>query len=430
MKSVKYRCQTFNTKMQVPWLLVMEKNVVQEAKGGNKMANNPYKRIFLIVMDSVGIGEAPDAEKFNDQGADTFGHIAEQMNGLKMPNMGKLGLSNIREIKGIDKAERPLAVYTKMREASNGKDTMTGHWEMMGLNIKTPFRVFPEGFPDELIRELKARTGRGVIGNKPASGTVILDELGEEHMKTGALIVYTSADSVLQIAAHEEIIPLDELYKICEIARELTLAKEYMVGRVIARPFIGKPGHFIRTANRHDYALKPFGRTVMNDLKDSGLTVIAIGKITDIYHGEGVTKSLRTVSNMDGMDKLIATGDQEFTGLSFVNLVDFDALYGHRRDPLGYGKALEEFDARLPELFSKMTEDDLLMITADHGNDPVHAGTDHTREFVPLLAYSKRLQVGKEIPVRQTFADLGATIAENFKLKSPEYGTSFLRDLQ
>lgn len=269
-----------------------------------------------------------------------------------------------------------------------------------------------------------------MIGNKPASGTVILDELGEEHMKTGALIVYTSADSVLQIAAHEEIVPLDELYKICKIARELTLAKEYMVGRVIARPFIGKPGNFTRTANRHDYALKPFGRTVMNQLQDSGFDVIAIGKIADIYDGEGVTQSLRTVSNMDGMDKLIATGDQEFTGLSFVNLVDFDALYGHRRDPLGYGKALEAFDARLPELFAKMKKDDLLMITADHGNDPVHAGTDHTREFVPLLAYSKQFLNGKEIPVRQTFADIGATIAENFKLKSPEHGTSFLQDLK
>lgn len=394
------------------------------------MNKNPYKRIFLIVMDSVGIGEAPDAAKFGDQGADTFGHIAERMNGLTMPNMGKLGLSNIREIKGIEKAERPLAVFTKMKEASNGKDTMTGHWEMMGLQIQTPFRVFPEGFPDELIRELKARTGRGVIGNKPASGTVILDELGEEHMKTGALIVYTSADSVLQIAAHEEIVPLDELYKICKIVRELTLAKEYMVGRVIARPFIGKPGNFTRTANRHDYALKPFGRTVMNQLQDSGFDVIAIGKIADIYDGEGVTQSLRTVSNMDGMDKLIATGDQEFTGLSFVNLVDFDALYGHRRDPLGYGKALEAFDARLPELFAKMKKEDLLMITADHGNDPVHAGTDHTREFVPLLAYSKQFLNGKGIPVRQTFADIGATIAENFKLKSPEHGTSFLQDLK
>ncbi|WP_416828797.1 phosphopentomutase [Ectobacillus polymachus] len=394
------------------------------------MESNVFKRIFLVVMDSVGIGEAPDAEAFGDKGCDTFGHIAEKMNGLNMPNISKLGLSNIREVKGIEIAKKPIGVYTKMQEASSGKDTMTGHWEIMGLNIKTPFQVFPEGFPKELIDELEKRTGRKVIGNKPASGTVIMDELGEEHMKTGALIVYTSADSVLQIAAHEEIVPLDELYKICHIARELTLDEKYMVGRVIARPFIGQPGSFKRTANRHDYALKPFGRTVMNELKDSDIEVIAIGKISDIYDGEGVTKALRTVSNNDGMDKLIDTLSMEFSGLSFLNLVDFDALYGHRRDPIGYGNALEEFDARLPEVFAKMREDDLLMITADHGNDPVAPGTDHTREYVPLLAYSKRMKEGKEIPIRLTFADIGATVAENFNVTMPEYGTSFLKDLK
>ncbi|MEH7073916.1 phosphopentomutase [Neobacillus drentensis] len=394
------------------------------------MAANTYKRIFIIVMDSVGIGEAPDAEKFGDKGADTFGHIAERMNGLNMPNMGKLGLSNIREIKGIQKADRPLAFYTKMMEASNGKDTMTGHWEIMGLNIQTPFQVFPEGFPDELLSELEKRTGRKIIGNKPASGTEILVELGEEHMKTGALIVYTSADSVLQIAAHEEIVPLEELYKICKIARELTLDEKYMVGRVIARPFLGEPGNFKRTSNRHDYALKPFDRTVMSELKDGGFDVIAIGKISDIYDGEGVTQSLRTVSNMDGMDKLVETLDMEFTGISFLNLVDFDALYGHRRDPEGYGKALEEYDARLPEVFAKMNEDDLLMITADHGNDPVAPGTDHTREYVPLLVYSKGMTEGKELTIRETFADLGATVAENFNVKLPNYGTSFLNQLK
>lgn len=389
-----------------------------------------FKRIFLVVMDSVGIGEAPDAEKFGDKGSDTFGHIAEAMNGLNMPNMEKLGLSNIREIKGIEKQQKPLAYFTKMQEASNGKDTMTGHWEIMGLNIQTPFRVFPEGFPDELLSDLEAKTGRKIIGNKPASGTAILDELGKEHMETGALIVYTSADSVLQIAAHEEIVPLEELYKICEIARELTLDEKYMVGRIIARPFIGEPGNFKRTANRHDYALKPFGRTVMNELKDAGLDVLAIGKISDIYDGEGVTKSLRTVSNMDGMDKLIDTQGMDFTGLSFLNLVDFDALYGHRRDPEGYGKALEEYDARLPEVFEKLNEDDLLIITADHGNDPVHPGTDHTREYVPLLVYSKKLDGGKELPVRKTFADIGATVAENFGVKMPEHGESFLSELK
>ncbi|MBP2240748.1 phosphopentomutase [Cytobacillus eiseniae] len=394
------------------------------------MDSYAYKRIFVVVMDSVGIGEAPDAEQFGDKGADTFGHIAERMNGLHMPNMGKLGLSNIREIKGIEKAEKPLAYYTKMQEASNGKDTMTGHWEIMGLNIQTPFQVFPDGFPQELVAEIESRTGRKIIGNKPASGTEILDELGEEHMKTGALIVYTSADSVLQIAAHEEIIPLEEQYQICQIARELTLDEKYMVGRVIARPFIGQPGSFKRTSNRHDYALKPFDRTVMSEMKDAGLDVIAIGKISDIFDGEGVTKSLRTISNMDGMDKLVQTFDMDFTGLSFLNLVDFDALYGHRRDPEGYGKALEEYDARLPEVFEKMREGDLLMITADHGNDPVHHGTDHTREYVPLLVYAKNNENGKELPIRETFADIGATIADNFQVKMPSYGKSFLADLK
>jgi len=380
-------------------------------------------------MDSVGIGESPDAEKYNDKGADTLGHIAEHMNGLNMPNMGALGLSNIRELKGIKPADKPLAHYTKMQEASAGKDTMTGHWEIMGLQIDTPFRTFPDGFPDAIINKLEEKTGRKVIGNKPASGTAILDELGEEHMKTGSLIVYTSADSVLQIAAHEEVVPLEELYDICQYARELLNDPEYMVGRVIGRPFVGEPGHFERTPNRHDYALKPFGRTVMNELKDADYDVIAIGKISDIYDGEGVTKSLRTVSNMDGMDKLLETMDMNFTGLSFLNLVDFDAKYGHRRDPQGYGKALEEYDARLPEVLRKLKEDDLLIITADHGNDPIHHGTDHTREYVPLLIHHKGVTEGKSLPIRNTFADIGETIAENFQVKSPQHGKSFLNEI-
>ncbi|MBO9129805.1 phosphopentomutase [Bacillus sp. 165] len=390
-----------------------------------------YKRIFLIVMDSVGIGEAPDAEKYGDIGADTLGHIADHMKGLHMPNMAKLGLGNIREMNGISKVDQPLGYYTKMQEKSAGKDTMTGHWEIMGLYIDTPFQVFPEGFPKELIDEIESRTGRKVIGNKPASGTGILDELGKEHMETGALIVYTSADSVLQIAAHEEIVPLEELYDICKICRELTLDEKYMVGRVIARPFVGEPGNFQRTPNRHDYALKPFGRTVMNELQDGDFDVIAIGKISDIYDEEGVTKSLRTKSNMDGMDKMADTADMDFTGISFVNLVDFDALFGHRRDPQGYGEALEEYDARLPEVMEKLKDDDLLIITADHGNDPIHHGTDHTREYVPLLAYSPSMRNGgKELPLRQTFADIGATVAENFGVKMPDYGKSFLNELE
>ena len=392
--------------------------------------NDPtFKRIHIIVLDSVGIGEAPDADQYNDAGADTLGHIAERMNGLKMPHMGKLGLSNIKEIEGIEKADSPLAYYTKMQEASVGKDTMTGHWEIMGLITEHPFKVFPDGFSEEMLTELEKISGRKIIGNIPASGTEIIEQLGEEHLETGALIIYTSADSVLQIAAHEEVVPIDELYRICEEAREFTLAEEFKVGRVIARPFLGTPGNFKRTANRHDYALKPFSPTVMNKLKDEGLDVLALGKIHDIYDGEGITESVRTVSNMDGVDKLLEALDKEFTGLSFINLVDFDALFGHRRDPEGYGKALEEFDARLPELIAKLKEDDLLIITADHGNDPVHNGTDHTREYVPLLAFSKRFNGGGELPMRQSFADVGATVADNFKVNWPGAGVSFLENL-
>lgn len=389
-----------------------------------------FKRVFLIVMDSVGIGEAPDAKEFNDKGADTLGHIAEHMDGLKMPNMAKLGLSNIREIKGIEKNASPRAYYTKMQEASNGKDTMTGHWEIMGLNIQQPFRTFPDGFPPELIADLEEKTGRKVIGNKPASGTAILDELGSEHMSTGALIVYTSADSVLQIAAHEEIIPIEEQYEICEIARELTLDEKYMVGRIIARPFVGEPGAFQRTSNRHDYALKPFGRTVMNELKDANHDVIALGKISDIYDEEGVTEAIRTADNEDGMTKLVDSMAKDFNGISFLNLVDFDAKYGHRRDPEGYGKALEAYDARLPEVLNQLKEDDLLIITADHGNDPIHHGTDHTREFVPLLIHHKNIDEGEGLPIRETFADIGATIADNFNITMPKHGKSFLDNIK
>jgi len=394
------------------------------------MVTKKFKRIHLIVMDSVGIGEAPDAAKFDDFDVDTYGHIARVCGGLKMPNMGKLGVSNIKKIQGIEVEKHPLAYYTKMQELSNGKDTMAGHWELMGLYTEKAFRVFPHGFPDELIQQIEEKTGRRVIANRPASGTEIIKELGDEHVKTGALIVYTSADSVLQIAAHEEVIPLKELYEICDFCRKITLEEPYKLGRIIARPFVGTPGNFTRTANRHDYALKPFGRTVMNELKDAHYDVMALGKISDIYAGEGVTKAIHTVSNMDGMDKLIALFDEEFTGLSFLNLVDFDALFGHRRDPKGYGRALEEYDARLPEVFAKMTSDDLLMITADHGNDPTYRGTDHTREYVPLLVYSPRFSGGRELPLRTTFADVGATIAENFAVKMPKYGTSFLQDLK
>lgn len=388
-----------------------------------------FKRIFLVVLDSVGIGAAPDAKKYDDEGSDTLGHIAQEMGGLHMPHFGRLGLSNIKQIKGIEKAIKPLAHYTKMEEASVGKDTMTGHWEMMGLRIDQPFKTFPNGFPDELIEKLTHRTGRPVIGNKPASGTVIIDELGAEHMKTGSLIVYTSADSVLQIAAHENIIPIEEQYKICEIARELTLDEDYMVGRVIARPFIGEVGNFTRTSNRHDYALKPFGRTVMDELKDANYDVIALGKISDIFDGEGITKSVRTDDNDDGMTKFSEAVKTNFHGLCFLNLVDFDAKYGHRRDPIGYGQALEAFDLRLPHILENITDEDLVIFTADHGNDPTHHGTDHTREYVPLLIYHKNIEIGKELPIRETFADVGATIAENFHVTLPSFGTSFLKEV-
>ncbi|SFL83873.1 phosphopentomutase [Gracilibacillus orientalis] len=388
-----------------------------------------FNRIFLVVLDSVGIGEAQDAADFNDVGADTLGHIAEHRNGLNMPNIAQLGLSNIKEINGIEKMLKPKAHHTKMQEASNGKDTMTGHWEMMGLYIDTPFRTF-EQFPEELIEVIEQKTGRKVIGNKPASGTEIIKELGPQHMESGDLIIYTSADSVLQIAAHEEVIPVKELYEICEICRELTLDEKYMIGRVIARPFVGEPGNFERTSNRHDYALKPFGYTVMNALEDGGSDVVALGKISDIFDGEGVTESIRTKDNDDGMEKFIQSMDKPFHGLNFLNLVDFDAKYGHRRNPDGYAEALEKFDQRLPEVLGKLKDDDLLIITADHGNDPTHHGTDHTREYVPLLVYHNGIEVGTELSIRETFADIGATIAENFNVKQPEYGKSFLEDIR
>lgn len=396
----------------------------------------PFKRIHLIVMDSVGIGEAPDAADFNDVGSDTLGHIAEAMDGLNMPNMASMGYSNIRSLinleplKGIAPAENPTAYYGRMEEASVGKDTMTGHWEIMGLNIDQPFKVYPEGFSAELIEMLETRIGRKVLCNLPYSGTAVLDDYGQEHMETGAVIVYTSADPVLQIAAHEEIVPLEELYKICEIAREITKQPEHLVGRVIARPFVGTPGNFTRTSNRHDYALKPFERTVMNEMKDAGLDVIALGKISDIYNNEGVTEAVRTKDNTDGMDQLVKVLDKDFHGLSFLNLVDFDANFGHRRDPQGYGEALEEYDRRLPEVLSKLTEDDLLLITADHGNDPTFPGTDHTREYVPIIAYSPRFKAGAALDEINTFASLGATVADNFGVKLPAFGESFLQQLK
>lgn len=389
-----------------------------------------FERISLIVLDSVGIGELPDAEQFGDLGAHTLGHIAEKVKGFALPNLQQLGLGNIADIQGIAAAANPEGYYGKMAEVSVGKDTMTGHWELMGLRITTPFNVFPDGFPAELISQFEQETGRKVIGNKPASGTEILDELGEEQMRTGAWIVYTSADSVFQLAAHEDIIPLEELYRACEVARRLTMQDEFAVGRVIARPYTGTPGAFKRTPNRHDYAVKPPSPTVMNQLKDAGYDVIAIGKINDIFDGEGVTQATSTKSNLDGIHKSIDVLGTSFKGLAFTNLVDFDSLYGHRRDPEGYGRALEEFDAFVPQLKERIGPKDLLILTADHGNDPIHAGTDHTREYVPIILYSPSLQSPASLGIRGTFADLGATIAENFGIAQAENGESFLHLLK
>lgn len=389
-----------------------------------------YKRIFTVVLDSVGIGAAGDAEAFGDAGADTLGHISRQVPGMKIPHLQSLGIANVHRLPHIRAAEKPLGYYARLREASNGKDTMTGHWEMMGLHITTPFKTFTEtGFPKELIDELSRRTGRVIIGNKSASGTAILDELGEEEIATGHMIVYTSADSVLQICGNEETFGLDELYRCCEIARELTMRDEWKVGRVIARPYVGrKKGEFRRTSNRHDYALKPYGATALNALKDAGYDVISVGKIADIFDGEGITESNKSKSSVHGMEQTIELAGRDFTGLCFVNLVDFDAQWGHRRNVQGYAEELERFDVKLGQLLPLLRDDDLLILTADHGNDPTYKGTDHTREEVPFLAYSPSMQGHGALSDCDTFAVIGATIADNFGVAMPEgtIGTSLL----
>ena len=381
-----------------------------------------YKRIFTVVLDSVGIGAAGDAEAFGDAGADTLGHISRQVPGMKIPHLQSLGIANVHRLPHVRAAENTLGYYARLREASNGKDTMTGHWEMMGLHITTPFKTFTEtGFPKELIDELSRRTGRVIIGNKSASGTAILDELGEEEIATGHMIVYTSADSVLQICGNEETFGLEELYRCCEIARELTMRDEWKVGRVIARPYVGrKKGEFRRTSNRHDYALKPYGATALNALKESGYDVISVGKIADIFDGEGITESNKSKSSVHGMEQTIELAGRDFTGLCFVNLVDFDAQWGHRRNVQGYAEELERFDVRLGQLLPLLRDDDLLILTADHGNDPTFRGTDHTREDVPFLAYSPSMQGHGALSDCDTFAVIGATIADNFGVAMPE----------
>ena len=393
-----------------------------------------YKRIFVIVLDSLGIGAMPDAARFADEGADTFGHILENTKNLNIPNLRRLGFLNLKcggDMKGV---ESPEGRFMRMREASNGKDTMTGHWEMMGIKTEKPFRTFTEhGFPAELIKELEKQCGKKVIGNKSASGTEIIEELGEEEIRTGSMIVYTSADSVMQICGNEETFDLEELYRCCETARRITMKDEWRVGRVIARPYIGmKKGEFKRTSNRRDYALKPPAPTVLNALKDAGNDVIGVGKIHDIFCGEGITKTYHSESSVHGMEQTIDVCKEEFTGLCFVNLVDFDALWGHRRNVEGYGKEIEKFDEKLGVLLECLSQDDLLILTADHGNDPTYKGTDHTREYVPFLAYSKRMQAGGPLPEAETFAVIGATVAENFGVDMPKgtIGYSVLSRLQ
>ena len=393
-----------------------------------------FKRVFVIVLDSLGIGPMADSARFDDAGADTLGHISETVEHLDIPNLQRLGLANLKALKQVKPAEHPEGYFMAMNEASNGKDTMTGHWEMMGIRTDKPFITFTEhGFPKELIDELEKRCGRKIIGNKAASGTEILEELGEQEVNEGKLIVYTSADSVLQICGNEETMGLETLYHYCEIARELTMRDEWRVGRVIARPYVGKKrGEFKRTSNRHDYALKPTGPTALNALKDAGYDVISVGKINDIFVGEGITESNHSDSSVHGMQQTIDIAKRDFKGLCFTNLVDFDALWGHRRNPVGYGEELERFDVKLGELLENLREGDLLMITADHGNDPTYTGTDHTREKVPFIAYSPSMKEKGMFEEQKTFGVIGATVLDNFGLKKTEnmIGESILKELE
>lgn len=394
-----------------------------------------YKRIFVIVMDSFGAGNAYDAKEYGDEGADTMGHIADYVKHWNIPNLQKMGLANLHTLTGVEPIAEPIGYYTRMNECSCGKDTMTGHWEMMGIKTVKPFVTFTEkGFPAELIAELERQTGHKVIGNKSSSGTEILDELAEEEIATGHMIVYTSADSVLQICGNEETFGLDELYRCCAIAREITRKDEWRVGRIIARPYVGKrKGAFKRTSNRHDYALKPSGKTALDALKEKGLSVISVGKISDIFDSEGITEAYKSRSSVHGMEQTAdIMANKNFKGLCFVNLVDFDALWGHRRDPKGYAEETERFDRKLGEILELMREDDLLMITADHGNDPTYSGTDHTREQVPLLIYAKDLEGSGMLDETDSFAAIGATIAENFHVSMPDgtIGTSILEQIR
>ena len=386
------------------------------------------KRVILIVLDSVGIGEMPDAHLYGDKGSNTLGNIALQMDGLSLPNLAEIGLGHIAEIKGVSKCPNPKGSFGKMAERSPGKDTTTGHWELAGVVLEKAFPTFPNGFPAGFLEEFESRIGRGVIGNEVASGTEIIQRLGQEHLQTGKPIVYTSADSVFQVAAHEDIIPVPELMNICQIAREM-LVGDMRVGRVIARPFIGKSGTFTRTTNRHDFAIEPPHKILTEHVEESGLKVYAVGKIKDIYAAKGISEHVPTKSNMEAVDKTLAYMRTAESGLIMSNLVDFDMLFGHRNDAEGYAKALEAFDSRIPELISSMTEDDMLIITADHGCDPTTPSTDHSREYVPLLVYGPNLKRGVDLGLRSSFSDVGASIIEYLGAARLPNGTSFCREV-
>ena len=398
------------------------------------MRQGQFRRVFLIVLDSLGIGEAKDAARFDDVGADTFGHIAEKMTSFRIPHLQQLGIANLKSLDRIDPVTDPAGYYLKLQEASAGKDTMTGHWEMMGIKTEKPFIVFTDtGFPQELMDELEEQCGYPCVGNKAASGTEILEEMGEEAAEKRQLIVYTSADSVLQIAASEETIGVDELYRCCEIARELTMREDWRVGRVIARPYTGRhPEEFVRTANRHDYSVSPPQDTVIDALAGAGLATISIGKIADIFNHRHISEENHSESSVHGMEQTIDYAGRDFTGLCFVNLVDFDAKWGHTRNPTGYGEEIERFDEKLGVLLPLLHEDDLLMLTADHGNDPTFKGTDHTREDVPLIVYSPSFRDSGLLKTGESFGVIGATIADNFGVAMPDHciGTSLLDDLQ
>ncbi|MEA3423114.1 MAG: phosphopentomutase [Bacillota bacterium] len=386
------------------------------------------KRIILVIIDSVGIGAMPDAERFGDFGVDTFGNIYKTFPDMKIDNLKQLGVGKIDGVDYIDYNGSIIGSYGKMKELSNGKDTTTGHWEIAGLHIEQPFKTYPEGFPDRVIKKFEERTGRKVLCNKPASGTVIIEEFGEEHIKTGKPIVYTSADSVFQIAAHEDIIPLDELYSMCRIARDILMGED-QVARIIARPFIGEKGKFERTPNRRDFSLSPFGKTILDELKENKFDVIAVGKIADIFNNQGVTEDVHIVNNMDGVDQTLRYIKEKNNGLIFTNLVDFDAKFGHRRDVEGYKNAIEKFDLRIPEMIEAMNEDDILIISADHGNDPTYKGTDHTREMVPLLVYGASIKRNFNLGIRNSFSDIAATIADYFRVNNIGNGISFLDEI-